>query len=59
MTVIEFSKDEAACFGFDPDSITDEMMKEIVSYLHEAICESVWLEIVPEALQECGVKKKQ
>lgn len=57
MTVIEFNKGDAKCYGFDPDSITPEMMKNVVDYLHEAICESVWLEIVPEALKYCGARK--
>ena len=58
MKVIEFNKEDAKYYGFDPESITPEMMGDIVSYLHEAICDSIWTEIVPEALKNCGAKKK-
>ena len=57
MIVLEFNKDDAACYGFDPDSITPEMMKKICSYLHDRICDSVWTRFVPDALEECGAKK--
>ena len=57
MIVLEFNKEDAACYGFDPDSITPEMMKKICSYLHDRICDSVWTGFVPDALEECGARR--
>lgn len=57
MIVLEFKKEDASCYGFDPSSITPETMNEICSYLHDRICDSVWTEFVSDALKECGAKK--